>query len=146
MPLIVSELVINGGHLRTSKYILYVLFTISRLRVCCIITSEMKKCCLKYKSRGSYISNYEQANKNIILILQSVKYKVDFHPLRESNVCLHVIGSASTSRSSIICTFIFCLCMPEIIYTRLYTILAIISYHQISIIGFLSRKINPEFK
>jgi hypothetical protein len=42
--------------------------------------------------------------------------------------------------------FIFCLCMPEIIYTRLYTILAIIFYHQISIIGFLSRKINPEFK
>jgi hypothetical protein len=35
---------------------------------------------------------------NIILILQSAR----FHPLRESNVCLHVIGFARTLHSLII--------------------------------------------
>jgi hypothetical protein len=67
------------------------------LQICCIITWEMEKCCLKYKSRsvsrGFYISNNiltsrrllynKNTNKNIILILQSVKYRYDFHPLRE---------------------------------------------------------------
>jgi hypothetical protein len=64
-------------------------------------------------SRGFYISNiltqrrllYNKfANKNIILILQSVEYQIDFHPLKESKICQCVIDFTSTPLSLTICT------------------------------------------
>jgi hypothetical protein len=71
-----------------------------RLRVCCVITSKVKKCCLKYKnpgvSWGFYISNnistprrllYNKiANKYIILILQSIYTKLIFILFRASKM------------------------------------------------------------
>ena len=135
-----------------------------RLRVCCVITSEVEKCCLKYKnrgvSRGFYISNnistprrllYNKcANKNIILILQSVNINLTFILLRESKMCQYVVSSAHNPRSLIICrrfvTNFLCVYVKNKIRTCLYTILLIIFCDQISIIGFLSRKINPVLK
>jgi hypothetical protein len=51
-----------------------------------------------------HLGGYHTANTNIISILQSLKYKIDFHPLRESNMYLHAIGSTRTLRSLITCS------------------------------------------
>jgi hypothetical protein len=120
----------------------------------------VSKCCLKYKNRDVslrfYISNnistlmrllyYKHANKNIILIPQTVNYIADFHPLREWKMCQYVIGSARTPCYLVICrrSVIYFLCMyvRNKIHTFLHTILAIIFYDQISVIGFLSCKIK----
>jgi hypothetical protein len=72
------------------------------------MTSELEKCCLEYKSRGTtfrHHGGYYTANKNIMLIVQTVNYNVSFHPLRESKMCqyVHVIGSVRTPRYLIIC-------------------------------------------
>jgi hypothetical protein len=107
-----------------------------RLRVCCRITCEVEKCFMKYKSRGVSrgfsISNNistsklhvlynKYANKNIILILQSVKYKVDFHPQRESKMCQYTVGSASTPRFLTICLFpAYVHCISEVQYIHVY--------------------------
>jgi hypothetical protein len=124
----------------------------------------MEKCCFKYKNRGVsrdfYISNniltprrleyYKQANKNIILILQTVNYNVDFDPLRDTKMCQYAIDSARVLRYLIICrqSVIYFLCMyvRNKIHTCLYTILAIIFIDKISINGFLSRRINTVLK
>jgi hypothetical protein len=69
------------GH---KRIILVHVFEISidclRLRVCCVITSKVEKCCLKYKNRISTprrLLYNKFANKNAIGI-----YQVDFHPLK----------------------------------------------------------------
>jgi hypothetical protein len=126
-----------------------------RVRVCCIITSEVENCCLKYKSRGVNhgfyissnisISRYKNANKSIILILQSGKYKVDIRPLRESNMCLHVTGSACTPHYLIICSrsvlYFLHVFRSEIKCTHVY----IQFWRFFSLIKFQSRKINSVF-
>jgi hypothetical protein len=135
-----------------------------RLRVCCIMTPEVSKCCLKYKNRGVtrgfYIPNYistptrllynKFVNKNIILIAQSVEYQVDVHPLGESknvSVCnrfrAHPL-SLIICRQSVI--YFPCMYVWNKIHTCLYAILEIVFYDQISIIAFLSRTINSVLK
>jgi hypothetical protein len=55
------------------------------------------------------------------------KYRVDFHPLKESKMCqyVHVIGSARTPRYLIVLVedqlFISSACMSEMKHTCLYT-------------------------
>jgi hypothetical protein len=84
--------------------------------------------------------------KNIILILQTVNYKVDFHPQRELKMCQNLIGCVHTSRYLIICIHFLSMYIRNKIHTCLYTILAIVVFDKISIIGFLSRKIKSVLK
>jgi hypothetical protein len=76
------------------------------LRVCCIITSEEEKCCLKYENRGVsqgfYISNNISTPKYYSDSTIG-KYKVDFQSLRESKMCQSVIGFTRTPRYLIVC-------------------------------------------
>jgi hypothetical protein len=55
------------------------------------------------------------------------KYKVDFHPLRESKMCKYVIGSAGTPRYLIVCRrsviHFLCIYVRNKIHICLYTIL-----------------------
>jgi hypothetical protein len=76
---------------------------------------------------------HKHANKNIILIVQTVKFncKFDFQPLRELKMCQYIIGSVRAPRYLIIIYNFF-----EYFFF----------YGQISIIGFLSRKINSVLK
>ena len=93
---------------------------------------------------------YKHANKNIILILPSVNSKLTFILVRETKLCQYVLRSANTPRYLIVCRrsvmyFLF-MYIKNKIHILLYTILAINIKDQISIIGFLSRKIRSVFK
>jgi hypothetical protein len=113
------------------------------------VTSEVKKCCLKYKSRGIsrvfYISNNistprrllynKNANKNIILILKSVtstRFK-DVSVYNRFRATPLVIWSVVDDQ-----LFISCVCLSEIKYTHVYIqVWQLFSMIKISIIGFL---------
>jgi hypothetical protein len=74
------------------------------MRVCCIITPEVEKSCLKYKNRGVsrgflYFKQHFSTSEAIILQTRKQKYyfdstigkyKVDFHPRRESKLCQYI--------------------------------------------------------
>jgi hypothetical protein len=63
-------------------------------------------------------------NKSIILIIQSVNYKVHFHPLRESKMCPYIIGSSRNSHYLISCrrSFIYSLRMHTCIRNKIVLI------------------------
>jgi hypothetical protein len=118
------------------------------------MTFSVSKWCLKYIdwgiSQGFYISTniltprrlsyYKNANKNIILILQSVKYKAEFYSLRELKMCQYMIGSVHTHRRLMICRRSVIYFLHLYVRNKIHT--CIIFYYQISIIDFLS----PEIK
>jgi hypothetical protein len=92
------------------------------LRICCIITSEVEKCCLKYKNRG-FSHNISTKRKQKYYFDSTIdEYKVDFYPLKDSKMCQYVIVSARIPCYLIVDDqlFISCVYMSEMKYTNVY--------------------------